>query len=211
LSGTTGLTGSSNSSQAYEPSVRDLWSLGRKVVRTAVRSITSPVDTVLTSVFFQAGFVVSDEESTARVDMFQRSFLDIQSNDREFKCGFAGVLSSDPFFHANSCLLRYLKGIWVLYAAPSAGEGRRPDGLHNPRCHLHGRCLGKHLEAVEQAYRCLLVQCRASPRDVGQGVLYKVYHVIPKRSSDGAHARCARLNGVCVNFYSVYSPHLTIH
>jgi hypothetical protein len=208
----TGLAKSDDSSQAYEPSVCDLWSLGRKVVRTDVRSVTSRVDTVLTSLsFFQAGFVVSDEESTAHVDMFRRTFLDIQSNNREFKCGFAGVLSGDSFFHANSCLLRYIKGIWVTYAAPFAREGRRSDGLHGPCYRLHGRCLGKHLEAVEQAHRRLLVQRWASPRDVGQRVLYKVHYVIPKRSSHGAHARCARFNGVCLNFYSAYSPYLTIH
>jgi hypothetical protein len=31
----------SNGSTVYEPSVHDLWSLGRKVVRTNVRSLTS--------------------------------------------------------------------------------------------------------------------------------------------------------------------------
>ena len=44
----TGLGGSSNGSQVYEPSVHDLWSLGHKVVRTDVRSIASDVDGVLT-------------------------------------------------------------------------------------------------------------------------------------------------------------------
>jgi hypothetical protein len=65
----TGLTESGDSSQvAYGPSVRDLWSLGYKVVRTEVCSITSHDDTILT--FFQGGFVVSDEKSTVYVDMF---------------------------------------------------------------------------------------------------------------------------------------------
>ncbi|KAN0125420.1 hypothetical protein V8E53_015507, partial [Lactarius tabidus] len=66
----TGLGESSNGPQMYEPSVHDLWLLGHKVVRTDV------------------GFIVSDEEVTVRVDMFRRTFLDIQSNKREFQCRF---------------------------------------------------------------------------------------------------------------------------
>ncbi|KAH8993098.1 hypothetical protein EDB83DRAFT_2304552 [Lactarius deliciosus] len=46
LSG-VGLT-ENGSSQVYEPSVRDLWSLGHKVVRTDVRPLTPDVDGILT-------------------------------------------------------------------------------------------------------------------------------------------------------------------
>ncbi|KAH9175921.1 hypothetical protein EDB89DRAFT_2240784 [Lactarius sanguifluus] len=64
----------------YEPSVHDLWSLGRKVMRT------------------DGGFIVSDEKSTMRVDKFSRTFLDIQSNGRELMCGFTDS-SSEYGFH----------------------------------------------------------------------------------------------------------------
>ena len=140
----------------YGPSVHDLWSLGHKVVKTDVCSIASDVNGVLT--FFKVGFIVSDEKVTVRVDTFWRTFLDIQSNKREFQHGFTGLFRSDVGFRANGCLLRNFEEIWVPYAASFVHKGRRSDGLHSPCHHLHGRCFSKHLEAVEQTHRCLLVQ-----------------------------------------------------
>ncbi|KAF8256788.1 hypothetical protein EI94DRAFT_1849401 [Lactarius quietus] len=59
-----------DSPPVYEPSVHDLWSIGCKAERT------------------EAGFIVSDEKTSVRVDHFQRSFSDIRSSKQEFACGF---------------------------------------------------------------------------------------------------------------------------
>ncbi|KAF8259436.1 hypothetical protein EI94DRAFT_1440876, partial [Lactarius quietus] len=35
-----------------------------------------------------AGFIVSDKKTSVHVDLFKRTFSDIQSNEQEFSCGF---------------------------------------------------------------------------------------------------------------------------
>ena len=108
----TGVTKPCNNSSVYEPSVHDLWSLGRKVARTNVRSI-SYIAWWSTDGSLQEGFTVSDEKSTMHVDTFKRTFLDIQSDKREPMCRFIGAFDSDGSLlsHANVYLLRFFKRI----------------------------------------------------------------------------------------------------
>ena len=91
---TTGLTKHSDSSTVYEPSIHDLWSLGRIVARTDVCPILYNAWYSIDYFLNQEGFYVSDEKSTVRVDTFKRTFLDIQSNGRELMCGFTGAFDS---------------------------------------------------------------------------------------------------------------------